>query len=126
MNVPLVWLHIRLMPECLICKGQSINFWCLRVSTAKLSETESILAPSGLDIFDALLYVIKLRIFEKATKFDEISIIVLTLLSTLKTMVEMPVNFVALSEYLNFMLMHECSCHQGSYTYDVILFFVGK
>ena len=40
-----------------LCKGQSINCWWLRVPTVKLSETESILAPSALDIFDVLLKV---------------------------------------------------------------------
>ena len=69
----------------------------------KLSETETILAPSVLDIFD--VYVLMLRFSEKATKFHEISILVLTLLSSnVKNKVEIPVNFVALSEYLNFII----------------------
>ena len=43
----------------------------------------------------------KLRFSEKAKKFDEISMLVLTLLSNVKTKMETSSNFVVFSEYMN-------------------------
>ena len=47
-------------------------------------------------------YIIKLRFSEKATKFDEMSILVLTLISNDKTKMEISSNFVVFLEYMNF------------------------
>ena len=43
----------------------------------------------------------KLRFSQKAKKFDEISMLVLTLLSNVKTKMETSSNFVVFSEYMN-------------------------
>ena len=53
------------------------------------------------ELLDQVRYVIeitlKLRFSEKVTKLDEISILVLTLLSDVKTKIEISSNFVAFS-----------------------------
>ena len=48
------------------------------------------------------LLTLKFRCYEKATKFDEIFILVLTSLSDVKTKMDISSNFVAFSENLNF------------------------
>ena len=52
---------------------------------------------------------IKLKFSEKATKFDKISILVLTFLCNVKNKMEILSNFVAFSEYVNFILSHSCA-----------------
>ena len=47
-------------------------------------------------------YVIKVQIFWEGYKFDKIPNLVLTLLSDVKTKMEISLTFVAVSEYLNF------------------------
>ena len=43
-----------------------------------------------------------MRFSEKATKFDEISIVVLALLSNVKNKIEFSSNFLAFTKYMNF------------------------
>ena len=46
--------------------------------------------------------IINVSFSEKATKFDKISLLVLTLLSNLKNRMEISSHFVAFSDYMNF------------------------
>ena len=48
--------------------------------------------------------IINVSFSEKATKFDKISLLVLTLLSNLKNRIEISSHFVAFSDYMNFSL----------------------
>ena len=55
------------------------------------------------------VYYLKFIYSEKATKFGEISNLLLTTVHTVKSKVEISQNFVAFSEYMNFNLIYKFS-----------------
>ena len=55
-----------------------------------------------VDILPAIINILKFIYSEKATKFREISNLILTVCTVVKSKVEISQNFVAFSEYMNF------------------------
>jgi hypothetical protein len=51
-----------------------------------------------------IYFILKLKYSEKATKFSEIFTLLLTTVHTFKSKVKISQNFVAFSEYMNFIL----------------------
>ena len=63
-------------------------------------------------------FVIKFIYFEKATKFCKISTLLLSYVVPVKSKVEMLQNFVAFSEYMNFISkVHDIELHSLHTTY---------
>ena len=65
--------------------------------------------PKKLKIFYQIYtteYIVKFIYSEKATKFCEISTLLLTVCTVVKSKVEISRNFVAFSEYMNFTITY--------------------
>ena len=68
----------------------------------ELSSQRDVLWSSGIEFLSSGFWYVKFIYSEKATKFCEISTLLLTVCTVVKSKVEISQNFVAFSEYMNF------------------------
>ena len=79
------------------------------MSLGKISVPEHQIVTGSQSIATADFFLLKFIYSEKATKFCEISILLLTTVHTVKIKVEISQNFAAFSEYMNFTYTVQCT-----------------